>query len=164
MYLVELWGWEWAEVYLEFSYTASVVVLRHRYLFTFVCWQLFLAHLFYFPISVEPIGSRLTFTKGIYVQVRVAKLSLLFKIFSQYTNIIFLRPESVTDDSSIASTGHGFWVHQQFEICYPPVASSLGLSQGCKEGGSWFPSSLLPVSPGRMLIFLTRRTDTFMKN
>jgi hypothetical protein len=95
-------------------------------------------------------GWRLIYRKGIYVcTFRMAKHSHLFKIFSQYTNIIFpsswqcywrqLHKSSCPDCT--ASTGHRVWVHHQSEIftllSAPPFVQTYenrwGLNQGCKK-------------------------------
>jgi hypothetical protein len=66
---------------------------------------------------------------------------------------------------SVASSGHHFWVHQQFEISVFVGPTTLvktnenhcGLSQGCKKGGSCFLSPLLPMLPSSNLLCVDGR-------
>jgi hypothetical protein len=100
------------------------------------------------------------------IHARIAELSLLFTIFFLYTNISFPSSWKVTDASSIKDFILTAWTIQNtvlspssvWYLCSPRCtfigpnnADHWGLSQGCKEGSSWFFSPLLPMSPSSNL-------------
>jgi hypothetical protein len=103
------------------------------------------------------------------IHARNAKLSI-FKIFLSYTIIFssillasyWCQQHKWFFPNCTASSWHCIWVHHQFQISVLLGAPSLvktnkdhwRLSQGCKEDGSQFLSSSLPLSPSPKLPYV----------
>lgn len=96
--------------------------------------------------------------------------SLLFKLFHLYSNTIFPLSWKVMMSAALKVLCWLYtqfrtlvWVHHQLEVSllgarslFQTNESHWGLSQRCKEDGSWFCRPLLPVSPSSNSLFVDK--------